>query len=62
MKLSSIKNELNKRVRFNDTEYIFDSVTVFLGEDGYEYKANLKDISAKSSYICTDIAMLEVIE
>lgn len=62
MTLSSIKNNLNKRVLFRGVEYIFESVTVSLGDDGYEYKANIKDISAKSSYIVTDIAMLEVIE
>lgn len=62
MKLSNIKHNLNKRVDYRGTEYIFDSVTVYLEEDGYHYKANIKDISAKSSYVVTDIEMLEVIE
>lgn len=62
MKSSDIKNNLNRRVMYHGVEYIFDSVTVFLGESGYEYIANIKDISAKSSYIVTDVADLRLIE
>lgn len=62
MKLSDIKNNLNKRVRYHDTEYIFESVTVTLGDDGYNYSANCRDIKAKSSYVITDILSVDVIE
>lgn len=62
MKLSDIKNNLNKRVRYHDTEYIFESVTVTLSENGYSYSANCRDIKAKSSYVITDILSVDVIE
>jgi hypothetical protein len=62
MRLSDVKNNLNKRVKYKGVEYIFESVTVYLDDDGYNYKANVKDISANSSYILTDIASLEVID
>lgn len=62
MQLSDIKSSLNRRVLYRGVEYIFDSVTVRLGDNGYEYIANIKDISAKSSYIVTDVADLRLIE
>lgn len=62
MKLSDIKNNLNKRVKYHDTEYIFESVTVTLDENGYNYLANCRDVIAKSSYVITDILSVDVIE
>ncbi len=62
MKLSDIKNNLNKRVKYHGVEYLFESVTVTLDEDGYNYSANCRDIKAKSSYIITDILSVDVIE
>lgn len=62
MKLSDIKNNLNKRVSYHGVEYIFESVTVTLDDNGYSYSANCRDIKAKSSYIITDILSLDVIE
>lgn len=62
MKLSDIKNNLNKRAKYHGVEYIFESVTVYLDDNGYSYVANCRDIKAKSSYIITDILSVDVME
>ena len=56
MKIEEVKRNLNKTVWFRNAEYVLSACTIRLGENGYFYQAELRDIKNKSSIV---IAKLE---
>lgn len=51
MNISEVKRNLGRKVKYNDTEYLFTGCTLRKDENGFYYQAEIKDLSAKSALI-----------
>jgi len=61
MKLSDVKQYLNQKVKYNNTEYTLTECILWLGKDGYRYSATLLDQNQNST-IRVDIEKVEKME